>query len=62
MEKLGAGGSSWSSDLVPPARSLVATLRIRSMVLVSLVEPHAVDEHFGKAWMPFFCRSAREWC
>ena len=24
-----------------------------------LVEPHAIDEHFRKAWMPLFCRGAR---
>ena len=25
-----------------------------------LVEPHAIYEHFRKAWMPFFCRGAKE--
>ena len=25
-----------------------------------LVEPHAIDEQFSKAWMPFFCRGDKE--
>ena len=25
-----------------------------------LVEPHAIDEQFRKAWMPFFCRGDKE--
>ena len=47
-------------DLVPPAPFLSCDPKDSVDDSGVLVEPHAIDEHVRKAWMPFFCRGARE--
>ena len=47
------------SDLVPPAPFLVCDSGITVGGSGILVEPHAIDEQFRRAWMPFFCRGDR---
>ena len=47
-------------DLVPPAPFLNRDPKDTVNGSGVLVEPHAIDEHFRKAWMPFLCRGARE--
>ena len=62
MEGLGAGrpiGSSIqmaSSDDIPPAPFLTCDPSDSVDGSGVLVEPHAIDEQFRKAQMPFFCR------
>ena len=46
-------------DLVPPAPFLNCDPGDTVDVSGVLVEPHAIDEQFRKAWMPFFCRGDR---
>ena len=47
------------SDLVPPAPFLVCDPGFTVGGSGVLVEPHAIDEQFRRAWMPFFCRGDR---
>ena len=47
------------ADLVPPAPFLVCDPRDTVDGSGILVEPHAIDAEFRKAWMPFFCRGER---
>ena len=47
------------SDLVPPAPFLVCDPGVTTGGSGILVEPHAIDEQFRRAWMPFFCRGDR---
>ena len=44
------------SDLVPPAPFLVCDPSVTVGGSGVLVDPHAIDEQFRRAWMPFFCR------
>ena len=46
-------------DLVPPAPFLNSDPKDAVNGSGVLVEPHAIDEHFRKASMPFFCRRAK---
>ena len=47
------------ADLVPPAPFLVCDPRYTVDGSGILVEPHAIDAEFRRAWMPFFCREER---
>ena len=47
------------SDLVPPAPFLVCDASDSVGGSGILVEPHAIDAQFRRAWMPFFCRGDR---
>ena len=47
------------SDLVPPAPFLVCEVGDTVGGSGVLVEPHAIDAQFRRAWMPFFCRGDR---
>ena len=47
------------SDLVPPAPFLACDPGVTSGGSGILVEPHAIDEQFRRAWLPFFCRGDR---
>ena len=45
--------------MVPPAPFLVCNPDDTVGGSGVLVEPHAIDEQFRRAWMPFFCRGVR---
>ena len=45
--------------MVPPASFLVCDPGTTVGGSWVLVEPHAIDEQFRRAWMPFFCRGDR---
>ena len=47
------------SDLVPPAPFLACDPGVTTGGSGILVEPHAIDEQFRRAWLPFFCRGGR---
>ena len=47
------------ADLVPPAPFLVCDPASTVDGSGILVEPHAIDQQFRKAWMPFFCRGEK---
>ena len=47
------------ADLVPAAPFLVCDPASTVDGSGILVDPHAIDEQFRKAWMPFFCRGEK---
>ena len=48
------------SDLVPPSYFLSCCRAMTPGRSGALSIPKEMDEHFQKAWLPFFCRDGRE--
>ena len=56
-EDLGSRPCAWLRlDFVLPSPFLVMKDEVAQTSRI-LVEPHLIDAEFGKAWMPYFCRS-----